>query len=283
MSFNVRGAYPERTDHYLWENRASLNVETIQKYDPDIIGFQEILAPNEDYYAKQLADYIGTAGQPKDYHGQWVTHNPIYYKKDRWKLIDEGGFFFSDTPDIWSKGWDAAYVRGATWVRLQSTFSGSQIIHINGHLDHVGELSRMESTRLLLKRLPDFAQDLPTILTADFNSRAWSPPDEATIKYPSSVKRDLLPPGGTVHGLLTGENFRDTYYEAGYQDQLDMNTFHGFLGEDFPPCALRIDWVMIRDGAEQTIDTDDFKILRDAQPPIYPSDHYPILAKLHLR
>ena len=283
MSFNVRGAYPERSKSYLWENRAQFNVETIQQHDPDIIGFQEILTPNETYYAEQLPEYCATVGRPDGYHGQWITHNPIYYKADRWTLIDEGGFFFSDTPDIWSKGWDAAYVRGATWVRLQSTFSGSQIIHINAHFDHVGEVARVESTRLLLKRLPSFIDGLPTILTADFNSRAWSPPDEATLTYPPPVRRELLPPGGTVHGVLLAADFRDTYYEAGHQDQLNMNTFHGFLGDEFPPCTLRIDWVMIRDGVGQTIDTDDFKILRDAKPPIYPSDHYPIMATLHLR
>lgn len=282
MSFNVRGAYPERSSNYLWENRAELNVKTIKRHDPDIIGFQEILAPNKDYYDKNLRDYHATTGQPPDYHGQWVTHNPIYYKQDRWTLISEGGFFFSDTPDTWSKGWDAAYVRGATWVCLQSTFSGSQIVHINAHLDHVSERARVESIRLLLRRLRNFNGDLPTILTADFNSRAWSPPDEATIKYPSSVRKELLPPAGTVHGLLTEANFRDTYYEAGYQDQLDMNTFHSFMGDDFPPCALRIDWVMIRDGIEQNINTDDFQILRDGEPPIYPSDHYPIMATLRL-
>lgn len=282
MSFNVRGAFPERHPERLWENRADLNTRTIQRHAPDLIGFQEVQSENTAIYAQHLTDYQYTTGRDRQHPGRWISYNPIYYKTARWTALASGGFFFSDTPEVWSKGWDGAFVRGATWVRLQSQQSGAEVIHINAHLDHLGEQARVESARLIAQLLPQISDGLPVILTADFNSRAWSPEDESNIPYPPTVHRDKLPPGGTVHNILTAAGFRDTYHEAGHQDKLDMNTFHGFLGENFPACALRIDWVLIRDGDSQRIMTEDFRILQDAEPPVYPSDHYPVMARLTL-
>ena len=41
MSFNVRGASHRRDGDNLWEERAAMNVETIRRCGPDVIGFQE--------------------------------------------------------------------------------------------------------------------------------------------------------------------------------------------------------------------------------------------------
>jgi len=285
MSFNVRGSFPEKHEARLWENRADLNVRTIRKYQPDIIGFQEVQQDNSTVYAEHLTAYDRVFGwdDADDAATSWVFFNPIYWRRDRFALVASGGFFLSETPDVWSKGWDAAFVRGANWVHLRSLQSGAEVVHLNAHLDHIGETSRIESSKLIVERLATVNAGLPTIITADFNSRAWQPPDEDRIKYPSVVRRDALPPGGTVHQVYIDSDFRDTYDEAGHHNQLNMNTFHAFMGEEFPPCGLRIDWVLIRDGAGQQIETESFNILRDGEPPIFPSDHYPVMAEVALR
>ncbi len=285
MSFNVRGSFPEKHPPRLWENRADLNVRTIQKYAPDIIGFQEVQAENSAVYAERLPEYAQTFGREEtgDKAPEWVFYNPIYWRRERFEMVACGGFFLSDTPDVWSKGWDAAFVRGANWVHLRDVATGAMLFHLNAHLDHVGETARIEGSKLILEKIATLNSGDPAVITADFNSRAWQPPDEDDIDYPSTVRRDALPPGGTVHGVYMAGGFRDTYDEAGYQNHLNMNTFHAFMGEDFPPCGLRIDWVLIRDGTERRIDTEGFDVLRDAEPPVYPSDHYPVMAELSLR
>ncbi|HRF98947.1 MAG TPA: hypothetical protein PLZ51_27240, partial [Aggregatilineales bacterium] len=58
-------------------------------------------------------------------------------------------------------------------------------------------------------------------------------------------------------------------------------TFHNFLGEAYPPLAVRIDWILVGGGTKQ-FTTHSCDIIRDAEPPIFPSDHYPILAELSL-
>src|SRR5690606_6756613 len=104
--------------------------------------------------------------------------------------------------------------------------------------------------------------------------------NEDKLYYPAVIHRKRLPLGRATHAVFEAADFRDSYHEAGHLDQLDMNTFHAFIGEDFPPCALRIDWVLLRDGADRRIETEGFDILRDAEAPLYPSDHYPVLAEL---
>lgn len=281
MSFNIRGAFPEKQPARRWQNRADINTRTITARQPDLIGFQEVQIENADHYNRHLAGYHHVVGCTSPHEQKWVM-NPIYYAGKRWALIDSGGFFLSQTPDVWSKGWDSAFVRGATWGRLQSKQTGAEIVHLNAHLDHIGERARVESARLIVAMLDEVSDGLPVIVTADFNSRAWAPDNEHELHYPPAVHRDKLPPGGTVHGIFTASGFRDTYIESGNTDHLNCNTFHGFSGEAFPPCALRIDWVLIRDGVTRNIETDGFDIVRDAEPPIYPSDHYPVLARLRL-
>ncbi|MBZ0287813.1 MAG: hypothetical protein K8I30_09380 [Anaerolineae bacterium] len=55
-----------------------------------------------------------------------------------------------------------------------------------------------------------------------------------------------------------------------------MITFHGFKGAQFEADYLRIDWILTL-GALQARSC---VIARDEQPPLYPSDHYPIVAEL---
>lgn len=284
MTFNVRGSFPENRRERLWENRAQLNVETIQRQHPDLIGFQEVQQANRDVYDEELIDYGVDAGREEsgDKDPQWVFFNPIYWRTQRLKRLDSGGFFLSETPDVWSRGWDAAFVRGATWVRFEDQATGFQFVYLNAHLDHVGEESRLASSRLIVSQLDAIAPGMPCIVTADFNSRAWAPDNEEAIAYPSVVRRDALPPGGTVHAIFTDGGFRDTFIEAGHYDQLDMNTFHAFLGDEFPPCSLRIDWILVRDGDRHIWQTDMCDIVRDGDPPVYPSDHYPVVADVRL-
>lgn len=51
-------------------------------------------------------------------------------------------------------------------------------------------------------------------------------------------------------------------------------------GEHFSPIC-RCDWILTRDGA-CSFKVHSCEVLRDATPPIYPSDHYPVLAELTL-
>ncbi|MDQ4106965.1 MAG: hypothetical protein M3157_07325 [Actinomycetota bacterium] len=61
MSFNVRGASHEDGIN-VWGERAAMNVETIRRYGPDIIGFQEVQSENLEVYERELPGYARLPG-----------------------------------------------------------------------------------------------------------------------------------------------------------------------------------------------------------------------------
>lgn len=68
MSFNVRGASHMRDGVNVWEQRAAMNVETIRRYGPDLIGLQEVQEPNLDVYERELPGYASRHGQADRTH-----------------------------------------------------------------------------------------------------------------------------------------------------------------------------------------------------------------------
>ena len=62
MSFNIRG-FSRRSDGInSWENRAALNVATIKRYAPDLIGLQELQAESLATYREKLPEYAHILG-----------------------------------------------------------------------------------------------------------------------------------------------------------------------------------------------------------------------------
>lgn len=41
-------------------------------------------------------------------------------------------------------------------------------------------------------------------------------------------------------------------------------------------------WILTKDSAKKKLHTTSCEILRDAEPPVYPSDHYPVFAQLSI-
>jgi endonuclease/exonuclease/phosphatase family metal-dependent hydrolase len=274
MSFNIRGARAEDGAN-AWSNRAQLNIALIKRYAPHIIGFQELQAGNLAAYDQQLTEYDQELGPRVDHLDERYQQNAIFYNPERFERLDGGSFYLSETPEVFSKSWDSSIVRGANWVRLRDKSTGAELFYLNTHLDHRGEQARVEGSRLIVRRINELAGELPVAVTGDFNSRAWQPPGGVIHNHP-------LSPAGTVYRVYINAGFDDAYLLAGNSNSLDTNTFHGFKGEDFAKIGLRIDWILLRNGRRR-FEVASCHILRDEDPPLYPSDHYPVLAELELR
>lgn len=259
MTFNLRGSFHPEDAPNDWPNRAALNVATIRKYDPDLIGFQEWQTGNQATYDVALTDYAYEMGPPAIREGERRHHLPIYWKQDRFEQVATGGFYLSDTPDVWSYGWEAQLVRAVCWVHLREKASGIEFVHLNTHYDHEQghHATRANSTRLIVERLGALGAALPKIVTADFNAR----------------------PDSEAYTLYIENGFADSWIQAGHTD--DPNTFHGFKGADFPYEGLRIDWILTQAG-DRAFTATRCEVITDAEPPVYPSDHYPVIADLTL-
>ncbi|MBO0777835.1 MAG: endonuclease/exonuclease/phosphatase family protein [Ktedonobacteraceae bacterium] len=264
MTFNVRGDHhPDGVN--AWEQRADLNVRTIRKYAPDVIGFQECQQGNIALYREQLPEYAympGNQTAPDD-----PEHNPIFWRKERLQLLEAGEFWLNEALERHTVGWDAHFGRTAHWTRLRLLDNERDFLLLNTHLDHEGETARHESSKLILRQLDSHA-DLPLIVIGDFNCT----------------------PGTLAYDAFLQAGFTDTFLAAGNQDGNHSSTFHAFGGtkpsstgkkpEALLEKSWRIDWILFKDRQDQ-LSLSACTIIRDAEPPLYPSDHYPVLAELH--
>jgi endonuclease/exonuclease/phosphatase family metal-dependent hydrolase len=265
MSFNVRGSVHDAASKNAWRNRAGLNVATIGRYAPDVVGLQEAQRGNLGAYREHLPHYDHIPG-PK--YGNTVPHdyNSILYDPERLEPLDSGGFWLSETPERHSKSWETRVARSATWAHFRVSEENLTILHMNTHLDHVSAQARREGSKLIARKaaeISDLTGEGPAvILTGDFNAR----PDSATYKN------------------LTQAGFVDTYIAAGNEDGRAANTFHAFEGTHYSDAhpgrgPRRIDWILLKD-PQGRLRTSSHEIIHDAEENsgLYPSDHYPIVA-----
>lgn len=265
MSFNVRGASHRRDGVNVWEKRSGMNVETIRRHGPGLIGFQECQYENLEVYEKELPGYTRLTG-PVYGTGQAEEFAAIFFDPERFEELDSGGFWLSDTPEEYSASWGNEVVRSANWVVLRCRENGASFLHVNTHLDHVSESARVEGSRLILRQTKANIGDPPTVVTGDFNCKPGTPP----------------------YRVFVEDGFVDTFLAAGNQDDQRAFSFHAFEGERFTPADTdkpvgRIDWILVRDDAGiVTIRSHDILRDGDEEAGIYPSDHYPVLAELEL-
>lgn len=268
MTFNVHGSNWPKDGPNSWAERGLRNVSVILGQAPDVIGFQEAQAGNLHTYRESLFGYDHVPGNCYG-NNPPNEHTAIFWKSDRFDLVDSGEFWFSPTPDAPSTGWGVAYPMGATWVTLRERLTAKEFVFLNTHFEDGpdGAESRRESARLIVARMKAMAGvRLAVILAGDFNYN----------------------PGGEAHAIFRSAGYVDTFLAAGHQDGQE-STYHGYEGDaydarrysDGANTYWRIDWIMVRQGAGP-VRVLSSEIVRDANPPLYPSDHYPVIADLQL-
>lgn len=152
-----------------WYLRCPVISQLITFNDFDIIGMQEVLHGQLEDLLANLPEYT-YAGVGRDDGKTKGEYAPIFYKKDKFKVLQTGNFWLSENTDYPNKGWDAALPRICTWVELKDKDSKKKIWFFNLHMDHVGVKAREESAKLVLQKIEDMCstKDI-VILTGDFN------------------------------------------------------------------------------------------------------------------
>jgi len=248
MSYNIR--YNNTTDgEDAWPNRKD-NVKALVKFhDADILCVQEALALQADELLENTNyEMVGVGRTDGKREGEFSA---IYFDKTRFVKKDGGTFWLSDTPEKPSRGWDAAIVRICTWVRLYDKWNKKEFMVFNTHYDHVGVQARIESAKLIKKKIQEIAPKLPVVLTGDLNV---TPETEAvaTIKtFLSDTKEISIEPAYGPDG-----------------------TFNSFKWN--APLKDKIDYIFVNKGFK----VQKFGVLSDSKNRRYPSDHLPIMARL---
>ena len=147
----------------------------IDKFKPDVIGFQEV---NQTWYDALTGRVFKDGSYVGVYEGRdnGTEGTPCFYRADKYNLLDSGTFWLSDTPEKKASAFAGCnYPRIATWVKLENKKTGDVIVHVNTHLDNNGNNGASAANKIREKQaavLMDFITklgDVPVILTGDFN------------------------------------------------------------------------------------------------------------------
>ncbi|MBR6066253.1 MAG: endonuclease/exonuclease/phosphatase family protein [Bacteroidales bacterium] len=244
ISYNIRYANASDGDN-AWDIRKPATKEMIEREQPDVFGLQEALIGQLQYIDSNFPQYsrVGVGRDDGKEDGEFMA---VYYRNDKFKLLENGNFWLSETPDQCSMGWDAACKRIVTWAKLKDLDSKKVFYVFNTHLDHVGEVAREQSILLIVKKIDEIVKKdkAPVFLSGDFNSNVSSPIFDP-LKNIMKDSRVILPESEWI----------PTY-----------NSF-GNGGDSM------IDYIFYKNAEVQ-----DFKTLNGDYGKPYISDHYPVMA-----
>lgn len=172
ISFNIRyNSWNNIDGENGWPNRRAAVVRMINEERPAAIGLQEALIDQLQYLDSCLPAYkrIGVGRDDGKEAGEFMA---IYYDTTQLILDFSKTLWLSETPDVPSKGWDAACYRTATVANFFGRRTARNFYYINTHLDHVGKTARAEGVKLIASLFTPSTSALivPAIVGGDMNS-----------------------------------------------------------------------------------------------------------------
>ena len=280
MSFNVQTENGTSVDFDL---RAELLRDLMDQLQPDSIGMQEVTTGwiyRMDTFSFNASD--AGVGEGRTPGGEASS---IYYRKDKFDLVDHGTFWLSETPDVAGSYLEASlYPRICTWAHLRDKVTGFEYIHVNTHLDHLGgsdgRTLRTAQIRVILEYLKTLP-DVPMVMTGDFNQAKTNGDDEIYAMYKNvlGISKFTASNGEKMTG-----NFSDARAEAKDTVASDawasMTAYWQEGGEKYNPAKKPIDYVFYTTGDFDAMVYRNIHYHRDG---IYMSDHLPQYCELHVR
>ena len=158
-----------------WTQRRDVLCDLVAFTAFDIFGAQEVCHDQLEYMLSRLPEY-GYVGVARDDGKQKGEYSPVFYRKERFELLDSGTFWLSETPDKVSYGWDAVCRRVCSWGYFKDKQTKKKFWFFNTHMDHKGKVARVEGAKLVLAKIAKMCGAKATvILTGDFNVAQDSP------------------------------------------------------------------------------------------------------------
>lgn len=257
MSFNIRlnvasdslNAWPFRKDNVASE---------VLFHKTHILGVQEALNDQMIDLQQRLPGYKYT-GVGRDDGRTRGEFSAIFYDSSRLSLLKGETFWLSQTPSVpGSKSWDAAITRVVSWAYFKDVVTGKSFFVFNTHFDHLGQTARLESAKLLKRKVAEIAKNEAVIIMGDFNARPAEPPIQELISAEDPLR------------------FIDTKTLSVTGHYGPEGTFNGFRSMEVND--LPIDFIFIKG---------NWKVLRHATisqtwKGRFASDHFAVFAELLL-
>ena len=255
-TYNIR--YDGHTDLANdWVERKVPIAQFVLNNQIKIIGFQEVLN-NQLLDLQALLPNYKYVGVGRDDGKTQGEYTPIFYDSTKFIAVQSGTFWLSPTPQIPSKGWDAALNRICTYALLQNKLNEELTWVFNTHFDHVGVEARLHSAELILDQIAELLQkqDAPVLLIGDFNMEDTDKGIELIAARFKDFSYVQVPAGKR----------RKKIHEICFPP-----TFNGFTKDQNDD--KRIDYIF---GSEKIIPL-ECRVIETKFGLSFPSDHFPVL------
>lgn len=254
MSFNVRTYSFDliKNPNDDIDLRTPLILSQVSDANPDIIGMQEWTFMHEGVLLEELMKTYGFIAQSRD-GSIFGEKCAIFYKLERFELVESYTYWVSETPEELSLGWDASIYRICTVAILKDKLSGETIRFGNVHLDHVATEARIKGTRLVIDRAVE--SEYPAIQVGDFNYDTFSTNYSYCVEQMEDAR--LLAP-----------------------DAITTSSYNGWNDAKIADGGFPIDHVFLTKGAFEVYSYDvlDYKV-----DGLFASDHFALVVKLELK
>ncbi|OSQ52000.1 endonuclease/exonuclease/phosphatase family protein [Marivita geojedonensis] len=179
-----------------WDRRKAPLDKAFKALRADIVAFQEMESFQRgsdgsvnlarDYLLDQNSEYSVTAT------GDWrefPSTQPFFYLKKRLQPLEQGWFFFSETPDvIYSRTFNGSYPAFASWARFEDRDTGDRFRVVNVHFEYSSRSNRRLSAELVRDRLTPWTEAGETVfLVGDLNalhgSRTMDILEESGVRF----------------------------------------------------------------------------------------------------
>ena len=247
-TFNLRMDTPSDGEN-AWFHRKDMVNDLIRFYGFDLFGTQEGFTHQLNDILR-LSDYrfIGVGRDDGKDAGE---HCAIFYRSDRFKVLDQGDFWLSEHPEKPGRGWDGTCCnRICTWGKFEYLKNHKQFYFFNVHYEYEGDVARRESSNLMISRIKSIAGNQPVFLTGDFNAF----PTEEPIR------------------ILNDSGFLNDSYKITKEAPFGpVCTYHGY--DSTIKTEERLDYIWVTD----SIQIDKYGVLTNTLYGHTPSDHFPVM------
>ncbi len=245
VTSNIRYANPTDGKND-WEFRRPMLVSLLEDLNADILGTQE----GREAQIRELASGLNSleliAG-----HRDWIAERMypcLFFNPKKISIIRSGDIWLSHTPSIpASKFSESSFPRLCVWAEIEIKETGTKLMIINTHLDHVLQDVRKMQARVLVSEI-NMLNNWPRILMGDFN--------EAPNTF---IKEELI----------NGLDLKDPWVEKGLAEETSHHSFKGLEAS-----GDRIDWILI----PKKFIALEIGLEKRSAAGVYPSDHYPLFA-----
>jgi len=172
MTYNILCIFCDK-NYDPWEDRITYFADMFERHQPDLVGTQEFFQGKEIPQVLELAPQYSALYYIDDGEGYMEDYPDaaILYRHDRFEVLEEGYYWLGDTPDEpWTGGWaERQFWRLVGWAHFKQKSNGREFVFVNTHFDN-NTPNQANSAPLLLNRTAPWAENLPVIVSGDFNS-----------------------------------------------------------------------------------------------------------------